>query len=694
MIEDFDANIEFETDTVEPLPDTKIVVDPIVAYIKDRFQRAEDGKRADEMRMLTCFNNFRGVYGPDTQFSESEKSRVFVKVTKTKVLAAYGQLIQVMFGNGDFPITVDQTKLPDGVVESVSFDPQGAPPPPTASTKGPTNPFGTRDKPLPPGATIYDLQSLGPLADKLEPIQDQLVAGEGMTPTAVTFHPAQVAAKRMEKKIKDQLDESNASKHLRSSIFEMSLFGTGVLKGPFAVDKEYSRWDETGMYNPLIKVLPSISHVSVWNFYPDPDAKNMDEAEWVIERHKMSRHQLRALKNRPHFRTKAINMAIKAGKNYELKDWENSMGDMALGEGVERWEVLEYWGFIDTELLREKGVSIPRSLAKFDEVNVNIWICNNEVLRLVMNPFKPTRIPYFAAPYELNPYSFFGIGVAENMEDTQLLMNGFMRLAVDNAALSGNLIIEVDENAITADQDLEFYPGKVIRRQSGAPGQALFATEFPNVSAQNMMLFDKARVLSDESTGIPSFSHGQTGVTGIGRTASGISMLMDAAHGGARTVVSNLDDYLIGPLGKAYFNFNMQFDFDASIIGDLEVTARGAESLMANELRSQRLMQFLGVVAPNPMLAPFVKLDVVVREIAKTLDLDPDKVVNSLPDAAVQAVVMQRFSAAAPEGGGETPAGLDVSSGPGSGGGTMGTGNAPGPGMQGFSANTGQGAVQ
>jgi hypothetical protein len=520
-----------------------------------------------------------------------------------------------------------------------------------------------------------------------------------MTPTAVTFHPAHVAAKKMEKKIKDQLDESNANKHLRSSAFEMALFGTGVLKGPFAVDKEYSRWDEGGIYNPLIKTVPTLSHVSVWNFYPDPDAKNMDEAEYVVERHKMSRHQLRALKNRPHFRKKAINKAIELGKNYELKDWENSMGATALGEGVERWEVLEYWGFIDTELLREKGIPIPRSLSSFDEVNVNIWVCNNEVLRLVMNPFKPTRIPYFASPYELNPYSFFGIGVAENMEDTQLLMNGFMRMAVDNAALSGNLIIEVDENAITADQDLELYPGKVIRRQSGAPGQALFATEFPNVSAQNMMLFDKARVLSDESTGIPSFSHGQTGVTGIGRTASGISMLMDAANGGIRTVVTNLDDYLLGPIGRAFFNFNMQFDFDPTIIGDLEVNARGAESLMANELRSQRLMQFLGVVAPNPMLAPFVKLDVVVREIAKTLDLDPDKVVNSLPDAAIQAVAMQRFSAVAPEGTGGAgesapPAGLDVSSGPGSGGGTMGTGNAPGPGMQGFSANTGQGAVQ
>ena len=49
-----------------------------------------------------------------------------------------------------------------------------------------------------------------------------------------------VAAKKMQKKIHDQLDESGATKNLRSSAFEMALFGTGIMKGPFATDKEYA----------------------------------------------------------------------------------------------------------------------------------------------------------------------------------------------------------------------------------------------------------------------------------------------------------------------------------------------------------------------------------------------------------------------------------------------------------------------
>ena len=83
------------------------------------------------------------------------------------------------------------------------------------------------------------------------------------------------------------------------------------------------------------------------------------------------------------------------------------------------------------------------------------------------------------------------------MDDTQTLMNGFMRMAVDNAVLSGNLIVEVDETNLVPGQDLSLYPGKVFRRQGGAPGQAIFGTKFPNVSSENMMLFDKARVLAN-----------------------------------------------------------------------------------------------------------------------------------------------------------------------------------------------------
>ena len=685
---------------MEALEDTKEedMVDPksgrIVNYVQERFSKAETARETEEIRWLRAYRNYRGIYGPDVQFTETEKSQVFVKVTKTKVLAAYGQITEVLLGGNRFPLTVNPTTLPDGVEENVHLE---------------TNPQITEaEEAMPkllPGETMQDLRErLGGMKKELEPIADKLKAGPGTGPTQVTFEPAMIAAKKMEKKIHDQIEESKGKKHLRTAAFECSLFGTGIMKGPFAVDKEYPNWDEDGEYNPTIKTVPQITSVSIWNFYPDPDANNMEEAEYVIERHKMSRSQLRALKKRPYFRDNAIDTAITMGENFVKESWEQAMEDDNQEVATERFEVLEFWGNVDVSVLKDYDVDIPKKLKDEDELSVNIWMCNGQILRLVMNPFTPRIIPYYVVPYEVNPYSMFGIGIAENMDDTQTLMNGFMRMAVDNAALSGNLLIEVDETNLVPGQDMSVYPGKVFRRQGGAPGQAIFGTKFPNVSNENMQMFDKARVLADESTGFPSFAHGQTGVSGVGRTASGISMLMSAANGSIRTVVKNIDDYLLAPLGKAFFSFNMQFDYDPEIKGDLEVKAEGTESLMANEVRSQRLMQFLGVVQ-NPVLAPFAKMDYIIREIAKSMDLDPDKVTNSMQKAAVQAEILKQFQAAnpqppqPPQGGvpgvpptgpqGGAPAGVQVQDTQGSGGGQIGTGTAPTPGEQGFSANTG-----
>lgn len=652
----------------------------LISFINERYSRAEESRRADETRWLRAYRNYRGIYGPDVKFTDSEKSRVFIKVTKTKTLAAYGQIIDVLLANNRFPLSIDPSVLPEGVVEAVNFDPKAPPMPIPYGEEGGAS--------ITPDSTLAKLEErLGSMKDELKDLPN-LKEGIGTSPTAVTFYPAMVAAKKMEKKIHDQLEESNASKHLRATSFECALFGTGVMKGPFATNKEYPNWDQDGTYKPTIKTVPEVSHVSLWNFYWDPDANNTDECQYVIERHKLSKTQLRALKRRPYFRAKVIDQLIEEGEGYVKKYWEDDLKDFTPNFGVERFEVLEYWGNVDVDLLIENDIDVPPEYEDEGELQANIWFCNGKVLRLVLNPFKPARIPYYAVPYELNPYSLAGVGIAENMDDTQTLMNGFMRMSVDNGVLSGNLVFEIDETNLVPGQDLSVYPGKVFRRQGGAPGQAIFGTQFPNVSAQNLQLFDKARQLADESTGMPSFAHGQTGVSGVGRTASGISMLMNAAGGSIKTVVKNVDDYLLAPLGKAFFNFNMQFDYDPEIKGDLEVNARGTESLMANEVRSQRLMQFLQV-ASSPALMPFAKFPYIIREIAKSMDLDPDKVTNNMDEAARQAALLQAQQPAPPAGG-EAPQGVagppGVADQTGGGGGNIGVGAATLPGEQGFSA--------
>ncbi len=266
-------------------------------------------------------------------------------------------------------------------------------------------------------------------------------------------------------------------------------------------------------------------------FYPDPAATNMEECEFVIHRHKMNRSQLRQLRNMPYFDEDAIRDCLKMGPNYEEKDFEQQLKDNPRTEEeyFSNYEVLEYWGIMDAEYAREVGIDLPDSVDDLDEVQVNAWVTGNKLLRAVINPFTPYRIPYHAFPYERNPYNFFGIGIAENMDDSQQIMNGHARMAIDNLAMSGSLVFDVDESALVGGQSMEIYPGKIFRRQAGMPGQAIHGLKFPNTSQENLMMFDKFRQLADEQTGIPSYSHGQTGVQSMTRTASGMSMLLGAS---------------------------------------------------------------------------------------------------------------------------------------------------------------------
>ena len=695
----------------------------LVGIIKSRFALAEESRNGDEKRWLKAYENYRGLYNRSVKFRESEKSRIFVKVTKTKVLAAFGQLVDVIFGTGKFPIGIEETKIPEGEKENAYLDNQN--PQIGIESSIPDN-IGNRleDEPaeniynvgyegdgktLKAGATI----GTGMFEDDIVTQADEqgmLQEGLSANPQVPEFSIAQLTARRMEKLIHDQIEESNGGSEIRNALLESSLLGTGIIKGPFNFNKKLHKWDkdEEGerQYNPLEVRVPRIEFVSCWDFYPDPAATNIEECEYVVHRHKMNRSQLRQLRNMPFFNEDAIRECIQQGANYEDKDFESHLRDdyQVDDSYTANFEVLEYWGIMDAEYAREVGIDLDDSIDDLDEVQINAWVCGNKVLRAVINPFTPYRIPYSAFPYERNPYNFFGIGVAENMNDSQQIMNGHARMAIDNLALAGSLVFDVDESALVGGQNMEVYPGKIFRRQAGMPGQSIYGLKFPNTAPENMMMFDRFRQLADEQTGIPSYSHGQTGVQSMTRTASGMSMLLGAASLNIKTVVKNLDDFLLKPLGESYFQWNMQF-FDGSlnVEGDLEVKATGTNSLMQKEVRSQRLTMFLQT-AQSPAIAPFVKISKLVSELAYSLDLDPDEILNDPEEAAIMAQIIgmqnaQQNTGEETEPNSQQPAGMGGLTGTpvqpqdlgatGTGGGNIGIGDVPVAGEDSFSGTVG-----
>lgn len=619
--------------------------------IKGKQNAAANARSAKEAQWRKNLMQFRGQ---DTEvFRESEHSKVSMRTTTVKVKAAKAQIVEALLSNGKFPLSIKETPMPEGAYEFAHIHEGGEQP--EQEQPAPQRPqyvsqfgFEGDGAEIKPGASFA---MMGGMFKSIQPEQiEQANVMEGVSPTGgPTVAPAKEAAKRMEKAIMDQLESSRANAHLNNAAMEACILGTGAFKGPFNSYKTVPYWekqqDGTRVYKPKQILIPEVSFTSIWDLYIDPACStDIRDAEWVIERHKMNMVEVLGLKQRPLFKKEAIDALITAGPNYSaMSGTDSDREDPQLNTSNARmttlWEVWEYWGYMQTSKLKEYGLKIPEEAS--DYVQVNVWYSGDYVLRVTLNPFQPARIPYYVFPYERDPYSIYGTGVPDAMADQQKLMNGFLRMAVDNLALAGNLVFDVDETSLVPGQPMEIAPGQIFRRTAGAPGQAIYGIKFPSTANENLQMLQAVRQHADESTGIPSLAHGQTGVSGSGRTAAGMSMILNNASLNIKSAVRNIDEHLIVPLGHALFAWNMQFNAEKhpEIEGDLEIVATGASNLEMKDVEAQRLQTFLQL-SMNPALAPLIRLPNIVKRLAQVMDMDPEDILNSPEEAQFYAQLM------------------------------------------------------
>lgn len=675
----------------------------VIHTVTTNYQKAKDARVPQEQKWLESYFAWRGEYTPTEKANiakskerNANSSEVFIKITKTKTTAALGQIQEILFSGNKFPIGIEATPQPEGVASEAFIVPEATPIP--EDIYG----YSGDDKTINPGDTSRSL--LAGLMDKYKNLTQGKKVIEGPSPDPQQYpqiNPAEEAAANMERIILDQFEEGNLRKEIRAAAWECVVLGTGCIKGPLTYSSTNHTWekDDAGeiQYKPKVEDIPKSFFVSIWNLYPDPDANRVEDMAFIIEKHLFNRQQVSELKKFANFDKNAIDRILQNPLTRQQEYWETSIRDVNTTATDNRYEILEYWGYLQKEHIEKLKPNEKKKLESLvDQAQVNVWICNNEILRLVVNPFVPARIPYQLVPFEEHEYQIWGISIPENMKDPQMLMNGHMRMMIDNLRFAGNVILEVNETALVPGQGNELYPGRVFRKQTGAGQAAINAVSIPNVAPSHIQAFDKARQLADEATGQPSYSYGQSGVSSTTKTAAGMSMLMGAAAGNIKQVIKNFDEYLLKPLGQAYFAWNMQFNEEADIRGDLRIVAKGTSAIMQKEVQSQRLLQFLQIVSGNQLLTPFANMDYILKEIAKALDLDPDKTVNDPKMARLIADIIGAMNNPAqngqqlPQESGSAPAAqgnMSVSDTSGGGGSTIGVGMAPQAGEQGFSGS-------
>jgi hypothetical protein len=194
------------------------------------------------------------------------------------------------------------------------------------------------------------------------------------------------------------------------------------------------------------------------------------------------------------------------------------------------------------------------------------------------------------------------------------------------------------------------HPWKIWQVTNDPLGSSSPAVRF-NQPADNantlMSVYERFSKLADDHSGIPSYVYGDLNVKGAGRTASGLSMLMGSAGKGIRQVVMHIDSDVIKPVVHRQFVYNMRYDEDESIKGDVEILPKGAVNLAVKETVNLRRIEFLNATA-NPVDMEIVGKEgrsSILREVAKSLQMPVDEIIPTREKGQYQERMAAQFGA-------------------------------------------------
>ena len=605
----------------------------LAGHINKMFSLARDAKRNDvEPRMFRNLRSRRGEYDPTklAKIRQMGGSEVFAGLTGQKCRAAASWIRDVMGGTGTArPWTISPTPVPELPTEINDIIVEQA--------------IAPIKEAMQAGLTPDPLQT----ANMLSMLRDQA--------RAALREEARKRAARMADKMEDQLLQGGFPKAADEFIDDLTTFPSAILKGPVIRMRPKLTWGPNDEPIVEVKLVKEWERVSPFNIYPSPGATTTENGD-LIEKHRLSRGDLQALKGVDGYDVAAIDMVLRDFGSQGLTNWLFDTSEQAQAEGRPMTvlatnpdgmiDALQYWGSVQGQLLLDWGMSKDEVPEPTREYQVEAWQIGPYVIKAMLNPDPLNRRPYYTSSYAKVPGSFWGQSVADLIDDCQDIMNASARAMVNNAALSSGPQVGVLTDRLAPGEDVtQMFPWKIWQFTSDPLGGTTsppiqFFQPQSNV-AELMSLFDKFSIMADEYSGIPRYMSGDARAGGAGRTASGLSMLMTNAGKSIKSVIAGVDMDVLQPALERLYYFNMRYETDPELKGDVCIVARGAASMIAKESAQVRRNEFLAATA-NPIDMEIVGVEgraAILRETARNLDMDVDQIV---PDVDV---LRQRWAA-------------------------------------------------
>jgi len=452
----------------------------------------------------------------------------------------------------------------------------------------------------------------------------------------------------MRKEISDQLEQSRYRSIVMKVIQQACKLGTGVLKGPFTDSFETSHWSKregdwkTGGER---EDYPRLEWVDLWDFYPDMDATDIRDCDFVFQLHRMGRRRLRDMGRRRVFDRRAVDelLEVEPGRtpieqnfNHYLRHLK-ALEEPATDGQDNRYSVLEYHGPVAADTLREIASKFEQGELLDAAVNPDdpgktreavIWFCQDRVLKFALKPVRDEDPIYSVFTFSESDSTLFGRGIPSMIRDPQSALNASYRLMLDNAAISGKPMYVINRDGLKpADKDWRIKPGKVFYRTGPLDeGPAIEIVQIEGRTENLQGIMDTSLKFVDDESRLPLIAQGDQG-DGARQTAHGMTLLVSAVNITFQSAARRFDDQLTIPTIRRLYDWNMMYGTKESIKGDNEVRALGSSVLLLRELQAQNMMMILNLVAGNPDVAMMVRIPEVAKQLFRALQIDEDSIV-------------------------------------------------------------------
>lgn len=460
---------------------------------------------------------------------------------------------------------------------------------------------------------------------------------------------------RMERKIRDQLEEGGFREAKAGYVNDIVTYGTGLIEGPVEVVEprltaKRSKLGTVTYAREARKVLRFRS-ASPWDVYPAPESNKIGDSPIVIAM-RYTGPELAAFAESADGKGGSVAgwdiPCVKRILADHPKGWRETRDGLESerrrlegngGEGVfcgDGWmyDGLKLYAFMRGSVLLKNGAAQksgekvkPDAFYMVEAVTVadKVVFCRVS---------KDMRIPVSKGVFYDVPGSFWGKSIADRCVPAQSLQDSCLYWLKVNMGMAALPMFYARDFTSLLDKGpgaLDIKAGKFwALRGSGlgvAGGPPIGTVDISSHIADILAAMDRSKIMADDDTGIPAYTYGgASSASGVARTATGLKMLTEAAMRGMKMVIGQTDKEVIENILTMLYEYNMHFDPDPFIKGDAQIMARGVMGRVLREQEKETQVQFLGMVAGNPILFQLVgpkAVAVILRKVSEGMGI-PD----------------------------------------------------------------------